>query len=315
MKPEVMRDLLIEDICLRMKDNKKIFFLSADFGSPALDQLRADFPDRFFNVGIAEQNLVSIAAGLGLEGFTVYAYAIAPFISMRAFEQIRISLALMGQTREVNVNMIGVGAGLSYDVTGPTHHCLEDIALMNLLPNISVISPSDATFMKDIVSYTLVNKKPSYIRLDGKALPRIYDQTAKPDFNDGFCQICKGEKICIVATGYMTHVALKTAEVLKNDGISVGVIDIYLVKSPDMDKLKASLNEYSIFVTMEEGFIRKGGLDALITSISSATPSPKPVYPLGFDDQYVFEVGDRKHLHALAGLGEDRIIEFIKSIN
>lgn len=315
MKPEVMRDILIEEIYQRMKGNDKIFFLSADFGSPALDQLREDFPDRFINVGIAEQNLISVAAGLGLEGYTVFAYAIAPFLTMRAFEQIRISLALMAQTREVNVNLIGVGAGLSYDVTGPTHHCLEDIALMRLLPNMDVISPADASCMADIASFAISNNKPCYIRLDGKALPRVYPSGCEPQFSDGFSPLRTGKKICFVSTGYMTHVALQAADDLGKEGVSIGLVDVFLLKHLNTSKLKTELSKYDILVTLEEGFIWRGGLDSLVTSLTLSSKKPKPVYPLGFDDAYVFEVGDRKHLHEVAGLGVDKIVEQIKRLN
>ena len=106
-----------------MKTDEIIFFVSADFGSPVLDDIRADFPDRFLNVGIAEQNLINVSAGLALEGFTVFAYAIAPFITMRCFEQLRVNLALLSEVRDMNVNLIGVGAGYSYVVSGPTHQC------------------------------------------------------------------------------------------------------------------------------------------------------------------------------------------------
>ncbi len=315
MKPEVMRDILIEEIYQRMKGNDKIFFLSADFGSPALDQLREDFPDRFINVGIAEQNLISVAAGLGLEGYTVFAYAIAPFLTMRSFEQIRISLALMAQTREVNVNLIGVGAGLSYDVTGPTHHCLEDIALMRLLPNVSVVSPSDASFMSDIATYAISNNKPCYIRLDGKALPRLYPPENQPLFNDGFSSLRRGKKICLVSTGYMTHVALQVADALSKEGCLVGLVDLFLLKDLNTSKLKSELSTYDILVSMEEGFIWRGGLDSLVASLTLSSKTPKPVYPLGFNDAYIFEVGDRKHLHEVAGLSVDRIIEQIKTLD
>ncbi len=315
MKPEVMRDILIEEIYQRMKGNNKIFFLSADFGSPALDRLREDFPDRFINVGIAEQNLISIAAGLGLEGYTVFAYAIAPFLSMRAFEQIRISLALMAQTREVNVNLIGVGAGLSYDVTGPTHHCLEDIALMRLLPNVNVVSPADASFMGDIATYAISSNKPCYIRLDGKALPRLYPSGSQPLFSDGFSSLRTGKKICLVSTGYMTHVALQVADALGKEGCPVGLVDVFLLKNLNTSKLQSELRSYDILVTLEEGFIWRGGLDSLVASLTLSSKTPKPVYPLGFNDAYIFEVGDRKHLHEVAGLGVDRIVEQIKTLD
>jgi len=143
IKPLAMRDALLQRIWQSMGENKKIFFISADFGSPVLDKIRADFPGRFINVGIAEQNLINISAGLALEGYTVFAYAIAPFITMRCYEQIRVSLGLLSEVRTMNVNLIGVGAGYSYVVSGPTHQCYEDLTLMRAMPNMRVLSPAD----------------------------------------------------------------------------------------------------------------------------------------------------------------------------
>ena len=108
-----MRDVFLERIFQEMGSDDSIFFVSADFGSPVLDKIRDDFSDRFINVGVAEQNLINISAGLALEGFSVFAYAIAPFITMRCYEQIRVSLALLSEVRPMNVNLIGVGAGYS----------------------------------------------------------------------------------------------------------------------------------------------------------------------------------------------------------
>src|SRR5258708_19783665 len=143
VKPRAMGDALLEQIHGAMASDPTIFFASADFGSPVLDRIRADHPDRFANVGIAEQNLINVSAGLALEGYKVFAYAIAPFITMRCFEQIRVNLALLSEVRTLNVNLIGVGAGYSYVVSGPTHQCYEDLTLMRALPNMQVLSPSD----------------------------------------------------------------------------------------------------------------------------------------------------------------------------
>ena len=143
LKPRAMRDTFLQSLHALMADDPEIFFVSGDFGSPVLDQIRLDYPDRFLNVGIAEQNLINVTAGLALEGFTVFAYAIAPFLTMRCFEQIRVSLGLLSEVRPMNVNLVGVGAGYSYVVSGPTHQCYEDITLMRSLPNMRVISVSD----------------------------------------------------------------------------------------------------------------------------------------------------------------------------
>ena len=137
---KAMRDVFLAALHKKMSDDDKIFFVSADFGSPVLDKIRADFPERFLNVGIAEQNLINVSVGLALEGFKVYAYAIAPFTTMRCYEQIRVNISILSQLRPMNINLIGVGAGVSYSLSGPTHHCLEDLSIMRTLPNFEVFS-------------------------------------------------------------------------------------------------------------------------------------------------------------------------------
>ena len=120
LKPSAMRDAFLRQILARMENDDRVFFVSADFGSPVLDHIRKNYPDRFINVGVAEQNLINVSAGLAIEGFKVFAYAIAPFITMRCFEQLRVDLALLSEVRTMNVDLIGVGAGYSYVVSGPT---------------------------------------------------------------------------------------------------------------------------------------------------------------------------------------------------
>src|SRR3990167_4652644 len=163
VKPLAMRDVLLDRIWRAMAEDHKIFFACADFGSPILDKIRADFPERFVNVAIAEQNLINVSAGLALEGYTVFAYAIAPFITMRCYEQIRVSLALLSEVRPMNVNLIGVGAGYSYVVSGPTHQCYEDITLMRALPNMQVISLSDQRIASTMPAHCLASNGPKYL--------------------------------------------------------------------------------------------------------------------------------------------------------
>ena len=163
MQIKAMRDVFLTSLYEKMKNDKTIFFVSADFGAPILDKIREDYPNRFINVGIAEQNLVNVATGLALEGFTVYAYAIAPFITMRCYEQIRVNVSVLSHVRPMNINFIGVGAGVSYAMSGPTHHCLEDLSIMNTLPNMEVFSPSDYMTAEAYVKRTLTINKPKYI--------------------------------------------------------------------------------------------------------------------------------------------------------
>lgn len=311
---KTMRDVFIEQVYYRMFEDKTLFFLTADFGSPKLDRLRKDFSDRFINVGIAEQNLINISTGLALEGFTVYAYAIAPFLVMRAYEQIRNNLSLLSHVREINVNLIGVGAGLSYDVSGPTHHSVEDISIMRTLPNITIFSPSDWVLAERFVEYSIENKKPKYIRFDGKPLPNIYDSKEAINFQQGFSELIKGEEICLVSTGYMTHTALKAAEKLACDGVKIGVIDVFVIKPMQEDLFFQALSRYKHIVTIEEAFINKGGLDSLVMGILNERGASIRLANKGFKDSYVFDIGSREYLHKLNNIDEKGIVEDVKGL-
>ncbi len=306
-----MRDVFIDALRIKMKENNRIFFVSADFGSPALDGLREEFKDRFINVGIAEQNLINVAAGLGLEGYIVYAYAIAPFITMRAYEQIRQNLSIASQINPINVNLIGVGAGLSYDMSGPTHHCLEDLSIMRLLPNFSVFSPSDWKLAENFIDYSINNNNPKYLRFDSKALPAIYENIENLDFENGFYELAKGDKICLISTGYMTHRALNTAKILNN----IGVIDIFMLKSINENSLFDKIKNYKYIITIEEGFIGNGGLDSLVSKIILDYQSGIRLKRFGINDKYVFELGDRNYLHKLNKLDENSIINEINKLS
>lgn len=305
---KTMRDAFIERVYEKMRKNQSIFFLSADLGAPALDKIRKDFKDRFINVGIAEQNLINVATGLALEKYTVFAYAISPFITMRAYEQIRQNLSISSQIKSLNVNLIGVGTGLSYDLSGPSHHCLEDISIMRLLPNFMVFSPSDWKLAQWFVDYSINIKIPKYLRFDGRSLPLIYKKINDTILKNGFYELLKGKKICLVSTGFMTHRALKIAKRFQN----IGIIDIFILKPLNENLLFRALKKYKYIITIEEGFINNGGLDSLISKIIRDHQSNIKMKNLGFSSKHVFKVGNRDYLHKLNKLDEGNIIRIIK---
>lgn len=316
VKPRAMRDALLERIHQAMASDPSIFFASADFGSPVLDRIRADHPDRFVNVGIAEQNLINVSAGLALEGYKVFAYAIAPFITMRCFEQIRVSLALLSSVRPMNVNLIGVGAGYSYVVSGPTHQCYEDITLMRALPNFQVMSPADHISAGMLFDRCVGELGPKYLRLDAQVLPPIYADTT-PKIADGFHVHRQGDAICLVATGYMLHTAFVVAERLLMNGVKVGIIDLFDLARFSPDRLRSELSRYQAIVSMEEGFAGRGGLDALLYNFVGHNAIDVKLLNIGVEDRYRFELGTRDELHEQVGIGPDvvtkRILDFSRS--
>jgi len=310
IKQKKMIDVFIEGIYKKMKRNKRIFFVSADFGAPSLDNLRKDFKDRFFNVGIAEQNLINVSSGLSKENNVVYAYAIAPFLTMRGYEQIRQNLAISAQIKQMNLNLIGVGAGLSYDIAGPSHHCLEDISIMRLLPNLMIFSPSDYKLTEYFIDYSIKIKMPKYLRFDSKPLALIYTKDKKPSFKKGFYELVKGKKVCFVATGRLVHTVLAVAQKMKN----VGVIDVFILKPMKEKLLSSILKKYEYIISVEEGFINCGGLDALIQKVIRENNLKVKFKNLGFKDKYIFNLGSREYLHKLNKIDEDSLLRIIQKI-
>lgn len=314
-RPLAMRDAFLDCICKAMASDEYIFFISADFGSPVLDRIREQFPQRFVNVGIAEQNLINVSSGLAIEGYKVFAYAIAPFITMRCYEQIRVNLALLSEVRPINVTLIGVGAGYSYVVSGPTHQCYEDLTVMRALPNVSIYSPSDHISASALFPACLTRKGPKYLRLDAQVLPMIYEK-ADPDVEHGFDIHRSGDQICLLATGYMVHSALKIAEQLKLLNINVGVIDLFDISHFATDALQKVLSSYRGLVTMEEGFSGRGGIDAMMFEFVARQNMDISILNIGVEPKYRFELGSRTDLHEQVGIGVNvvmkKIIEFIE---
>ncbi len=306
-----MRDVFLERIHAAMKNRDDIFLVCDDFGSRVLDKIRADFDDRFINVGIAEQNCINVATGLALEGFTVYAYGIACFMSMRSFEQIRINVSMTAQLRPMNLNIVGVGAGMSYDVSGPSHHCLEDLTLLRLLPHVDLFSPSDWQTAARLADYSVEKGGPKYFRFDSKPTPAIYSPEDEIDLAAGFHELARGEETCLVSTGFMTHVALKAAARAEEP---VGVVDVFGLKPADEQPLYEALQGYESIVTLEEGFIKRGGLDAMIGRLLADNGSQAKLTSLGVDDHYLFDLGGRERLHRLCGIDEEGVLGAISRV-
>lgn len=305
-----MRDAFLDRLCSAMAFDEKIFFVSADFGSPVLDRIRKEFPDRFINVGIAEQNLINVCAGLATEGFRVFAYAIAPFITMRCYEQIRVNLCLLSVVRKMNVNLIGVGAGYSYVVSGPTHQCYEDLSIMRALPNMAVYSPSDHMCAKGLLEACLENNGPKYLRFDAQLLPVIYSELPN-NLSQGFQVLRTGEDVCLLATGYMVHTALHVAEKLMMHNINVMVIDIYDLTSFNSQALLDEIAQISLLVTLEEGFKGRGGLDAQMFNWLAKFNLSTKLLNIGVEGGYRFELGSREELHEQVGIGVNTVTKRI----
>jgi len=306
-----MRDALLRNVLKAMHEDERIYFVTADFGSPVLDHIRSGFPNRFCNVGVAEQNLINISSGLALEGYKVFSYAIAPFITMRCFEQLRVNLALLSEVRDINVNLIGVGAGYSYVVSGPTHQCYEDISLIRTLPNFKLYSSSDQHTAGAFIEYCLNQSGPKYLRFDAQPLPALRESLEAACLIDGFEILRAGSDGVIVSTGYMTHTALAVAENLSSQK-DIMVIDLFDLTGFDQKKLVETIMGKVVVFSLEEGFSNRGGLDALMGEMIKSARISLNFEGIGVNPGYSFELGTRQELHELVGIGQDAVTQRIE---
>ena len=287
-----------------------IVVVSADMGAPALDQFRRNIAAQFVNVGIAEQNAITVAAGLAMSGKKPFAYAIAPFITLRCLEQIRIENAIM----KIPVTLVGVGAGLGYDDSGPTHHLLEDLAVMRAFPNITIYSLSDAVMARAVAKTCCAGDRCSYVRMEREVFPDLY--AAAATFDDGLALLRPGGDLTIVSTGAMLHTALMLADELAKKKVSVAVVDAYRfpLNAPLLVRMLADTPKV---VTLEEHFL-PGGLGSAVVECLSDAGVAKPVHRIGMTHEqgyaYRYTRAELRRFYALddASLMK-RVAAFAKS--
>ena len=231
---------------------------------------------------------------------------------MRCYEQIRVNLALLSEVRPMNVNLIGVGAGYSYVVSGPTHQCYEDITLMRAMPNFQVLSPADHVTAASLFDRCISTIGPKYLRLDAQVLPALY-QESLPDLEMGFHIHRTGKTVCFVATGFMLHTAFKVADNFAAMGQSVGVIDLFDLSTFSQERLHQVLSSYSGIITLEEGFRGRGGLDSMIFDFMARKGMTARMLNIGVKGAYRFELGSRTELHEQAGIGPETVQQQVTS--
>ena len=238
------------------------------------------FPERHFNCGIAEGNMISVAAGLAAAGLVPFASSFAMFAAGRAFEQVRNSIGYP----HLNVKIGATHAGITVGEDGATHQCNEDIALMRTIPGMTIINPSDAVEARAAVEAAILTNGPMYLRFGRLAVPTINDRaTYRFELGKGV-QMTEGKDVTIVATGLMVGIALDAAELLKADGISARVINIHTIKPLDKDIILAAARETGAIVTAEEHSII-GGLGSAVAE-TVCEGCPVPVVRLGMEDEF-----------------------------
>ena len=305
-----MRDAFFEELYKLFKSDPTAVFLTADNGAPTLDKFAAEMPDQYFQVGIAEQQLMGMAAGMAIEGRKVYTYAIAPFVTQRIAEFVKLDQCAMN----ANIINIGVGAGYSYDIMGPTHHTMEDVALMRCYPNLSIFSPSDASVARQLAPIVHAMKTPGYIRFDRAGIPDLYDDRPL-DLAKGIFEARPGTDVCIISTGRFVYQSMLVAELLQKQGINAQVLDVVRLKPFPTEEMIRLVSGYTSggmkpIVTFEEHFLA-GGLGSIVLEIlNDNQPSlmncrdryMNPILRIGQGDRFVFDLGGREEIWRIYGL-------------
>lgn len=256
--------------------------LDADLsGSTMTKGFGAEHPDRFFDMGIAEANMVGVAAGLATCGKKPFVNSFAMFAAGRAWEQVRNSVAYPG----LNVKVVGSHGGLSVGEDGATHQCIEDLAIMRAIPNMTVLCPCDGNEMKQAVKALLAYNGPAYLRLGRLAVETVTDQVEGYEFQIGKGVLLRdGQDVTVVAVGMMVQMALTAADILAEEGISVRVIDMHTIKPLDTEILLAAARDTGCIVTSEEANI-VGGLGSAVSEYLTSV-CPVPVIRHGVEDEF-----------------------------
>ena len=289
---------VLKELCAEMED---LVVMDADLsGSTKTKEFAKVYPDRFFNMGIAEQNMYGYAAGLALSGKTVCASTFAMFAAGRAYEIIRNSI---GYTR-ANVKICATHAGITVGADGASHQTFEDIALMRNIPGMTVINPSDDTSAKALLRQAIKMDGPVYVRLGRAAVPVFYGEDASLEIGKGNC-IRDGKDLTIIATGIMVSKAMDAAEILAGKGIDARVIDIHTIKPLDKDIIIKAAKETGKIVTAEEHSVI-GGLGSAVCEVLSEE-CPVKVKRVGQKDTYG-ESGQPDELLEKYGMTEKDIV-------
>ncbi|MCM8821615.1 MAG: hypothetical protein NC831_02220 [Candidatus Omnitrophica bacterium] len=303
-----MRQSFIKVLTELARKDEKIFLLTGDLGFSVFEKFREEFPHRFLNIGVAEQNMIGIASGLALSGKIAFVYSIIPFLIMRPFEQIRLDICY----QNVNVKIVGSGGGFAYGSAGCTHHATEDISIMRSLPNMTVICPADPVETELAIKCSVEYDGPVYIRI-GREKQKIYYK--EPEFKIGKGIIVReGDHITIISTGDMLKNVLEAARKLSEMNIDARIISMHTVKPIDAAVILKSANETKAIFTVEEHNII-GGLGSAVAEVLMESRCKNIIFRrIGIPDTFAKKVGSQEYLKEVYGLSVDSILKTIVEV-
>lgn len=303
-----MRDTFIKTLSELAPDHSELLLISGDLGFGVFNDFTTSFPRQFLNVGVAEQNMSGLAAGLALEGHTVFTYSIGNFPTLRCLEQIRNDICY----HDANVKIVCIGGGMSYGPVGMSHHATEDLAILRTFPGMEVFSPCDLWETAEIVRYLFSHRGPAYLRLDKSAAP----ETAKPGEAlkiGGIRSIREGSDVTLAATGGILAEALIAADELDRRGIQCRVLAVHSIKPLDELTLLAAASETGGILSIEEHTTNGGLGGAIAETLLEAGVYPGFFARIGLRDTFSSVVGSQKYLRGVYSLDAEAIIRTVSS--
>ncbi len=301
-----MRNAFIQTLLELAREDERVWLLTGDLGFSVLEPFAQEFPERYVNMGVAEQNMTGVAAGLAHSGKIVFTYSIANFPVIRCLEQIRNDVCY----HNLNVKVVSVGGGFSYGSLGYTHHGIEDLAVMRAMPNMTVIAPGDPVETLAAVRAMVAHEGPCYLRL-GKAGEPVVHET-EPDFQLGRAiRMAEGEDVALISTGGMLKTVMRVRELLAEKDISALVYSMHTLSSMDEEAIQRAAGT-RLIATVEEHSPR-GGLFGAVSEAVAPLVNSAPLISFHAGNRPIHTVGDQDYLRTLAGLAPEHIAAAIYS--
>lgn len=301
-----MRNAFAAAITELAAKDERIVLLSGDIGNRLFDKYRVQCPTRFYNCGVAEQNMTGMAAGLALSGLRPFTYTITPFATTRVIEQIRVDVCY----HNVPVVIVGTGSGLSYASLGPTHHSCEDVAILRCFPNLTVLCPADAMEVGPAIEAALALSGPVYIRLGKKGEPAVHEKPPKFEVGRGIL-MREGTDVCLLGMGTMTATAVEAAKLLAGQGVSARVMSMHTVKPLDEALLRDAFARFRVVAVVEEHSVI-GGLGGAVAEWLAARGSQRGVLEaIGTPDAFISAAGSQQWMQEQCGLTPQAVADRI----
>ena len=302
-----MRNAFADEITKMAATDPRLVLLSGDIGNRLFDKLRAQSPERFMNCGVAEANMMGVAAGMASAGLRPVVYTITPFTTTRCLEQIRVDVAY----HNLPVVIVGTGSGLSYASLGPTHHSLEDFAIFRAIPHMQIVAPYDAPSLRAVLRDALAGKKPTYIRIGKKGEKDILPPETAVGIGKSVVAR-EGRDICILAVGTIASEAVKAADTLKkNHGISPEVVLINTVKPLDTGLLDRLAAKFKTVLTVEE-HSKIGGFGEHVASTFAQKGIRNQIICMGTRDEFLHVVGSQEYARTVYEIDAPSIVKAVQ---